>query len=131
MLADAISAASLHYPKTLRPQNANEVAVFVPWDDEAEQQEALDEWTNWTLAEPSSLASVGLNGPGLRFDYRVDGLDAPTAESYPRRPSGAPTVVQPASALPLPESLHGLVDCVVSGERKNEWRRRSEVEGSS
>ena len=125
LLADAISAASLEHPETLEPQDDDDVAVFVPWDDEDAHREALDEWRSWTLEEPSSLASVGRNRPGLRFDYRVDadGLVAPTAESYPRRPSGAPTVVQPASALALPESLHGLVDGVVLGVRRTAWMR--------
>ena len=133
-LAAAIRAASLLHPKTLEPQDDDAVAVFVPWDDEIAHREALGEWEAWTLAEPSSLASVGRNRPGLRFDYRVDadGLVAPTAESYPHRPSGAPTVVQPASALPPVALLHDLVDSVVLGERpQNQRRRRSEAEGSS
>ena len=121
-LADAILAASLEHPETRAPQNAEDVAVFVPWDDETAHQEALDEWNAWKLAAPSSLASVGRNRPGLRFDYRVDadGL----VESYPERLSGAPTVVQPASALALPESLHGLVDGIVLGEAIHASRRR-------
>lgn len=125
-LAGGILAASLEHPETLEPQDDDDVAVFVPWDDEDAHREALDEWRSWTLEEPSSLASVGRNRPGLRFDYRVDadGLVAPTAESYPHRPSGAPTVVQPASALALPESLHGLVDGIVLGEAIHASRRR-------
>ena len=120
-LADGILAASLEHPETLEPQDDDDVAVFVPWDDEDAHREALDEWRSWTLEEPSSLASVGRNRPGLRFDYRVDadGL----VESYPERLSGAPTVVQPASALALPESLHGLVDGVVLGWRRTAWMR--------
>ena len=101
----------------------------MPWDDEDAHREALDEWRSWTLEEPSSLASVGRNRPGLRFDYRVDadGLVAPTAESYPHRPSGAPTVVQPASALPPVALLHDLVDGLVLGEKATAWMRSEEA----
>ena len=130
LLADAISAAaSLEHPETLEPQDDDDVAVFVPWDDEDAHREALDEWRSWTLEEPSSLASVGRNRPGLRFDYRVDadGLVAPTAESYPHRPSGAPTVVQPASALPPVALLHDLVDGLVLGEKATAWMRSEEA----
>ena len=134
LLADAISAAaSLEHPETLEPQDDDDVAVFVPWDDEDAHREALDEWRSWTLAGPSGLATVGRNQRktgysgthlGLRFDRRVpvDAFVAPTAESCPHRPSGAPTVLQPASALAGPESLHGLVDGIVLGERVNEGK---------
>ena len=133
-LADAILAASLEHPETLEPQNADEFAVFESWEgDEDAHQEALDEWRSWTLAGPSGLATVGRNQRktgysgthlGLRFDRRVpvDAFVAPTAESCPHRPSGAPTVLQPASALAGPESLHGLVDGIVLGERVNEGK---------
>ena len=128
-LAGGILAASLEHPETLEPQDDDDVAVFVPWDDEDAHREALDEWRSWTLEEPSSLASVGRNRPGLRFDYRVDadGLVAPTAESYPHRPSGAPTVVQPASALPPVALLHDLVDGLVLGEKATAWMRSEEA----
>ena len=91
------------------------------------------EWEAWKLAEPSSLASVGRNRPGLRFDYRVPvgAFVAPTVASYPRRPSGAPTVVQPASELPLVESLHDLVDGIVLGEKSTAGRAAARSEASS
>ena len=134
LLADAISAASLEHPETLEPQNADEFAVFESWEgDEDAHQEALDEWRSWTLAGPSGLATVGRNLKsghsgthlGLQLDRRVpvSAFVTPTAESCPHRSSGAPTVVQPASALALPESLHGLVDGVVLGVRRTAWMR--------
>ena len=133
-LANAASHASLGHPKT-RQAIDDDIAVFEPWDDEAERQGAVDEWEGWTLEEPSDVATVGRrlekNGysgtdRGLPFDYRVPvgAFVAPTPESWPRRPSGAPTVVQPASALALPESLHGLVDGIVLGEAIHASRRR-------
>ena len=140
-LANAASHASLGHPETRAPQNAEDVAVFAPWDDETEHQEALDEWNAWTLEEPSDLATVGRTtrrghdgtDRGLPFDYRVpaDSFVVPTADSYPRRSSGAPTVVQPASALPPIALLHDLVDGLVLGEKATAGRAAARSEASS
>ena len=132
-LAGAVSHASLGHPETREAIDDDDVAELVLWDVATEHQEALDEWNAWTLEGPSDLATVGRRTRyghsgthlGLQCDYRVPvgAFVVPTAESWPRRPSGAPTVVQPASALAPAESLHSLVDGVVTGERRTAWMR--------
>ena len=131
-----MSLASQDHPKTLRPQRPEDVVVYVDWKSQDAHAEALRKNDEWTSARPSGLATVGRYlahrgspGPsrGVRFDYRVDGL----VEPYPKRSGDVPTVVQPASALARVKPLHGLVDGIVLGEKSNEWRRRSDTEGSS
>ena len=132
-LAGAMSAASLEHPETLAPQNDEDRVVYVGWKSQAALDNALRENDEWTRAGPSGLATVGRttryghsgSDLGLQFDRRVPVGDfvAPTADSYPRRSNGAPTVVQPASALAGVAQLHGLVDGIVLGERRAAWMR--------
>ena len=132
-LAAAIRAASLLHPKTLEPQDDDEVVFFQEWKSKEAHDEAVRKHREWTGAGPSAFASVGRNNRryghsgadrGLPYDYRVGALNGPC----PKRLGDAPTVVQPASALARVAQLHDLVDGMVAGENSNEWRRRREAE---
>jgi len=130
-LAEAMSQASLGHLKTLAPQNDEDRVVYEGWKSQGAHAEALRKNNEWTSAEPSGLATVGRTTRfghsgtdlGLQYDYRVPlgDLDGPCPHRADHE--DVPTVVQPASALARPASLHGLVDCVVKGEKLNAWRR--------
>ena len=135
-LAEAMSLASLQFPDTLRPQNDEDRVVYVEWKSQDAHEEALRKNEQWTRAGPSGLATVGRTTRrghdgtdlGVQYDYRVPlgALDGPCPHREDHE--DVPTVVQPASALARPASLHGLVDGVVKGERATEWRRRRRSE---